>query len=210
LNTSFIEKLKVKLSQDLPGWEAQKLMSPLKTSKYKKAGSDAKKAAVMLLLHPNKDNDLCLFYIKRTSHNPNDKHGGQISFPGGQLDSNDNNYIEAAIRETNEEIGINALDIQILGQLTSIFVYVSNFFVQPIVGYLPYNPELILQKSEVDYTFQIPIKILKDPTTVQTKDFNIRSFNVQNMPYYNIQNEVLWGATAMITSEFLSVLDTVK
>ena len=210
MHLSLIESLKSKLLQDLPGWDAQKLMSPIKTAKYRETASDAKKAGVMLLLHPNEDNDLSLFYIKRTSHNPNDKHGGQISFPGGQVEHLDNNYSETAIRETYEEIGVKSVDIQVLGHLTSIYVFASNFYVQPVVGFLPYNPTLVLQKSEVDYTIQTSLQTLTDPKTIQTKDFKFGSFDVKNMPYYNIHNEVLWGATAMITSEFLTVLDTVS
>jgi 8-oxo-dGTP pyrophosphatase MutT (NUDIX family) len=210
LQISLIKSLKSKLTQDLPGWDAQKLMSPIKTAKYRETASDAKKAGVMLLLHPNENNDLSLFYIKRTSHNPNDKHGGQISFPGGQVEQMDNDYSETAIRETYEEIGVNSGDIQVLGHLTSIYVFASNFYVQPVVGFLPYNPTLVLQESEVDYTIQTSLETLTDPNIIQTKDFKFGSFDVKNMPYYNIHNEVLWGATAMITSEFLTVLDTVS
>ncbi len=210
MHISLIESLKSKLLQDLPGWDAQKRMSPVKTAKYRETASDAKKAGVMLLLHPNEDNDLSLFYIKRASHNPNDKHGGQISFPGGQMDHEDKDFVDTSIRETYEEIGINPTEIEVLGQLTSIYVFASNFYVQPVVGFLPYNPTLVLQESEVDYTIQTSLETLTDPSTIQTKDFKFGSFNVKNMPYYNIQNEVLWGATAMITSEFLTVLDTVS
>lgn len=210
MHATYISSIKDKLQLELPGWNAQKRMSPIQTAKYRKTAKNAKKAGVMLLLHPNVHNELCLFYIKRTSHNPQDKHGGQISFPGGQVDKVDKNYIDTSVRETYEEIGVEPSDIEILGELTSIYVFASNFYVQPVVGFLPYNPTLKLQESEVDYTIQISLKTLKNPTTIQNKDFKFGSFEVKNMPFYNIQNEVLWGATAMITSEFLAVVDTVE
>jgi len=210
MHTSYIEALKDRLQYDLPGWEAQKRMSPIQTAKYRETAENARKAGVMVLLHPNNVGELSVFYIKRTSHNPNDKHGGQISFPGGQVEKGDNNYIDTSVRETYEEIGVNPNDINVLGQLSSIYVFASNFYVQPVVGYLPYNPTLILQESEVEYIVQISLQVLKDPATIQHKDFKFGSFDVKNMPYYSIHNEVLWGATAMITSEFLAVLDTLK
>ena len=205
----YIDKVKRRLENTLPGWEAQKLMSPIKGAKYRHTPPNAKKAAVMLLLHPNKEGDLSLFYIKRTQHNPQDKHGGQISFPGGQVDAGDTDYTFTALRETHEEIGINPQEIEVLGQLTPLYVFASNFYVQPVVGYLPFNPSLQLQESEVQYVIVSSLTTLQDTNTIKTMDFSFRGFTARNMPYYSLEGEVLWGATAMMTSEFLAVIDSV-
>lgn len=210
LHDNYIQAISSQLDGQLPGWEAQKAMSPIPEAPYRIKNKDAKQAAVMVLLHPNINDELSLFYIKRTSDNPNDKHRGQISFPGGQKDAVDNDFIDTSLRETHEEIGVDPKDIHILGELSSIFVFASNFFVQPIVGYLPYNPKLRLQASEVQYTIQTPVNQLLSPEAILKKDFKMGQFNAKNMPYYNLKGEVLWGATAMITSEFLAVLNTLK
>jgi len=203
-----LDRIKQRLHKELPGWEAQKQMSPIKGAKYREVTPHAKKAAVMLLIHPNKDGEWSLFYIKRTNHNPEDKHGGQISFPGGQVDSTDADYTATALRETYEEIGINKEDIQVLGHLTPLYVFASNFFVQPVVGFLPYYPELTLQASEVQYVIESRLEILQNKETINYMDFTLHGFKAKNMPYYNLEGEVLWGATAMMTSEFLTVLQT--
>lgn len=210
LHDNYIQAISGLLDSDLPGWEAQKIMSPILNAPYRIVKDDAKQAAVMILLHPDVNNDLSVFYIKRANHNPNDKHSGQISFPGGQKEPNDIDFVHTSLRETQEEIGVEPSDVQVLGQLSSIYVFASNFYVQPVVGYLPYNPKLELQASEVQYTIQTPINQLLSPETIQQKDFKMGPFNAKNMPYYNLNGEVLWGATAMITSEFLAVLDTLK
>lgn len=201
-----IKDIKKALTQTLPGWNAQKLMSPYPTTEYRRTPNDAKHASVMILLYPDKNEKLNTYYIKRTSKNPNDKHAGQISFPGGQKDKTDKDFIETALRETEEELGIDSSKIEILGHLTPLFVFASHFHVQPVVGYINFEPSLILQESEVEYPISIALEKLVLPETMNNKDYKIKTFVIKNMPYYNLNGEVLWGATAMMTSELVSIL----
>ncbi|MBT8234328.1 MAG: CoA pyrophosphatase [Saprospiraceae bacterium] len=201
-----INSLSKKLSADLPGWQAQKRMSPLKTEKYRQPTKDAMHAAVMVLLYPDHNHDLNTIYIKRTSHNINDKHSGQISFPGGKAEDGDSDLIATALRETHEEIGVNPANINILGELSPLFVYASNFYVQPVIGFINEKPSFKLQVSEVDYIIETRLNTLKNKSAVQFKDHLVRGLKFESMPYYNLNGEVLWGATAMITAEFLSIL----
>ena len=200
-----LHKLKERLSAPLPGWDAQRIMSPIQTEAYREPTSNAMQAGVLALLHPN-GSGLDLTYIKRPQRNPLDKHSGQVSFPGGKREDSDNSLIDTAIRETHEEIGINPDDIKILGQLTPLFVYVSNFLVFPSIGYIDYKPKFILQESEVDYTISTGVEKLILPQTVQSKDLLIRGFTMRDVPYFALGDEVLWGATAMITSEFVEII----
>ena len=205
MSTVLINKIQKRLIAPLPGWSAQSIMSPVQTEAYRQAKPDAKHAGVMTLLHPNGDG-LDVTYIKRPQRNPMDKHSGQVSFPGGKKEKDDTDLIHTALRETHEEIGINPGDIHILGQLTPLYVYVSNFLVFPSVGYLDYKPDFKLQESEVDYTITIPLNELIDPQTVQAKAIQVRGFTLHDVPYFALGDEVLWGATAMITSEFVEII----
>lgn len=206
MSSKEIQIIEQKLKSELPGWEAQKRMSPIQTDRYVNSSSDAKKAGVNLLLYPGKNDQLEMFFIRRPTHNPNDKHGGQISFPGGQMEAQDADLKYTALRETQEEIGVPIKDMKILGQLTPLYVYVSNFLVQPVVSFIDYKPQLTLQKSEVDYVLTEELNYFKSPESISYTDYKIRNIIMPDMPHYNLQNHILWGATAMITAEFMAVI----
>jgi 8-oxo-dGTP pyrophosphatase MutT (NUDIX family) len=201
-----VEKIRESLMRDLPGWEAQKTLSPIKTDSYREARADAMEAGVNILLYPNASRELELLYIRRPSANPNDKHSGQISFPGGRRENHDKDIVDTALRETEEEIGVPAHEMKILGQLSPLYVYVSNYYVQPIVSYLDYKPELILQKTEVDYVIAERLEFLKSEDALGYTDYRIRNIVMSNMPHYKLQNHILWGATAMITAELVDIV----
>ncbi len=206
MHLSQLDILQKLLKHPLPGWDAQRKLTPVNSSQYrlKKAGS--KQAAVMALLYPNDQNLLEIVYIKRPSHNPHDLHGGQVSFPGGQLEQSDLHFKDTALRETMEEIGVEKEHVQIIGALSPLYVFVSNFYVQPYVGYIPKKPTFILQESEVDYVITETLDTLVNPNTIKEKDLLIRGNTIPKVPFFDIQGETLWGATAMITSELLEVI----
>jgi 8-oxo-dGTP pyrophosphatase MutT (NUDIX family) len=204
-----IDQLELLLSQNLPGWEAQRMMSPVNSERYRLNNTSSKKAAVLALLYPNSDNNLDIVYIKRPSNNPNDRHGGQISFPGGQAEIQDRHAEDTALRETMEEIGIHKNQVKILGALSPLYVFVSNFLVQPYVGFTPQIPEFSVQQSEVDYVITESLQNLMHPQSIQSKDLLIRGMKMSNVPYYNVKGETLWGATAMITAELLCLIDKI-
>lgn len=206
MRTDQLDKLKERLKKDLPGWEAQSVLSPVSTERYREPADHARKAGVNLLLFPDQDNELGLFYIKRPNNNPHDKHGGQISFPGGQMEDTDRNLIDTALRETEEEIGVPVESMQVLGQLSPLYVYVSNFYVEPLVSYIDHKPDLSLQKSEVHYVLTERLSYLLSSQALSTRDHKVRDFIMRDMPYYKLQNDILWGATAMITSEFMHII----
>lgn len=201
---SLKEKIKAQLGVELPGWDAQKLMSPVRAaSKYVELPAKYKSASVMLLLYQEGPR-YKMILIKRAIH-PNDKHSGQISLPGGQLEYGEN-FEEAAFREVEEEIGIPADQIQILGQLTSLYVYVSNFLVQPYVAWIDYPFEIKLDPAEVDRLICPSIEILTDVEALKSTEIQIRGSVMKDVPYYEVLGEVLWGATAMMMAEFGEIL----
>jgi len=201
-----IERLKVRLNGELPGWEAQKIMAPVQAREYRDIKNAGKQAAVLALFYKDNFNEHRIIYIKRPSRNPNDKHSGQISFPGGQKESADNSFEETALRECYEEIGIPSNKINILGQLSPLYVFVSDFYVLPFVGLLEGQPNFILQESEVEYIITEKVSYLNSPVSIGHSDFKIRNTTFKQMPHYKLGNEILWGATAMMTAELMHLL----
>jgi 8-oxo-dGTP pyrophosphatase MutT (NUDIX family) len=205
MDISFIHDVENLLAGDLPGEEAQNKMSPVDSAQYRTPRDDHKTACVMILLFPkNKEWHLCL--IERTDSNPDDKHAGQISFPGGQLSDIDDSLEDCALRETQEEIGVMPETIGILGGLSPIYVFVSNFVVHPFVGFTTEYPNYIKQESEVTNIIEVPLKHFVKAKNKGSDDMNVRGIELPKVPYYDVYGHKLWGATAMIMSEFEHLL----
>ncbi len=188
------------VTKSLPGWEAQKLMSPMFSEKYRAVPEEATPSAILLTLYKNELGNWSTLYIKRASKYEGDKHKGQISFPGGKQEPTDLNSAACAIRECEEEIGIDPKHIKLLGALSPLYVFVSGFIIYPYIAYIPHLPTLNPDPSEVDYVIDVPLSELFLSKSI--RDFSIRGMKFKDSPYYALKNEVLWGATAMITSEF--------
>lgn len=206
MDRAFIEILKTRLSQPLPGRTAQSKMAPASRREFSPA-PDARIACVLALLYP-KSKVWNIALIERvTSNIKNDRHSGQISFPGGQYETSDRLLESAALREAEEEIGVLSSDISLIGQLSDVYIPVSNFLVHPFVGFMEYTPEFVPQPSEVKSILEVPILQLKDPSSIRFTDLKISSgMTLENVPYYNLHGHIVWGATAMMLSEFVDVL----
>lgn len=206
MHKKFLTQLKTRLSQPLPGWIAQSKMSPIKTKQYLEFPETSKKAAVLIVVYADNAGDLNLIFIKRSTQEK-DKHSGQISFPGGQKEKEDISLEMTALRETYEEIGLFQNDLTILGMLTPLYVYVSNFYVEPYVACLNKLPNFKIQESEVQEIITAKISYLLSEDSKYTADFNIRNKVFKNMPHYKLVDNILWGATAMITAELLDIIE---
>ena len=203
-------QIQKEISKGLPGENAQNRLSPVTAnSKYRIAPENHKKACVMGLIYPE-GNELRMAFIERTFSHPDDKHGGQISFPGGKLEPEDETYLIGALREVEEEIGIPPEQITVLGQLTDLYVFASNFLVYPFLGYMEHAPTFIPQLEEVASIVSFPIEKLLSADIVDTKDLEVRDFVMKDVPYYKLNEHVLWGATAMITSEIVELVERAK
>ncbi len=209
MDFDLIDRLKERLAFPLPGRKAQENMSPIRlSSPYYSIPDRHLKAAVMALVFPKENNwELC--FIERASSHPEDKHGGQIGFPGGKYEEEDGSMLVCALRETHEEIGVDPKEVTVLGELTSLYVSVSNFLVQPFVGVMSRTPQFKLQQTEVNALLSIPLHTLLDNRLKSTTDIEVRSQILKNVPYYDINGQTLWGATAMMTSEFEAILQDV-
>jgi 8-oxo-dGTP pyrophosphatase MutT (NUDIX family) len=197
-----------RLLAPLPGRAAQYRMAHAVRQSPEPPPADAREAGVMALFFPRND-EWQLTLIQRTSHNPQDRHGGQIGFPGGKREEQDPDLSYTALRETEEEVGVRAADIQLLGQLSELYIPVSNFLVYPFVGYVDYTPEFRPQPSEVAQVLHVPFKDVVNPDHRQLTDIRIApQLILRDVPHFALNGHVVWGATAMMISELLAVVET--
>ena len=198
-------KLNYRLSLPLPGIQAQLKMAHLERRlnySQRNIPSYARMGAVLILLY-EEDDYLKTCFIERTAYDG--VHSGQIAFPGGKKEEGET-LVQAALREAEEEIGVKQSDINILGQLTELYIPPSNFLVHPFVGAIPYKPEFFREPAEVAEVVEIKIDDLSDVTFRGEKKIKLSSGMMVETPYYNLHGKTVWGATAMIISEFLEVI----
>ena len=169
-------------------------------------GPDVRRASVLALLYPV-NGALQLLFIQRTSP-PGDHHAGQIGFPGGSAEAGDASPLATALREAQEEVGIDPEAVEVLGALTPLFIPISNFLVDPFAGYLPARPAFMLQASEIERTLELPLLELLDANNRQLIDRELTNgLLLKKVPHYVVGDERVWGATAMMTAELLALLD---
>jgi len=205
INT-LIEKLKISCQADLPGEPAQNQMSPKSRVdiKFPNTIEHAIPSAVLILLYHNK-NDIYFILTERT--NDVQHHKGQISLPGGSWEAGEHLH-ETALRETGEEIGVNPDKIEIVCELTPLFVKVTGYMIHPFVGYVPKRPHIVPHPGEVKNVFTVSISDLIDPINTKTELWTIRKTPV-DIPFFKFGKYKVWGATAMILSEFRQCLETI-
>lgn len=197
-----IQELKSNLTKPLPGWKSWEKITSQRYKQYMEAPEKHYKASVLALLF-YQEGELMICYMKRTSHHKADKHKGQISFPGGKKEEGES-LLDCVKREIKEEIGIDSQSYQLIGNLSTLYVYVSNFLVYPYVGYSHTVPKFVADPPEVEELIIWPVSELNKGT--KTKDIKVREMLMKEVPYYPLKEEVLWGATAMMTTELLDVM----
>lgn len=195
-----LDNLKKRLLLPLPGKEAQYKMAP----SYRPTLDENIPqilAGVTILLYPKGD-ELYFPLIVRPEYNG--AHSGQISFPGGKKDEEDRNVIVTALRECEEEIGVDASKVMVLGSLTNLIIPVSRFDVYPVIAWYNSTPTFIPQESEVVSIIEVPVKLILDENCIEEKKVEYKG-KEEIVPFFNIYDHFVWGATAMILSEFVQI-----
>jgi len=147
-----------------------------------------------------------LILIERSQGASGDKHGGQISFPGGKSEPDDQSLWDTALRETQEEIGVEKEQIELLGPLTSLYIPVSGFLVHPFVG-MGNIDHFVPQAEEVANILQWPLQSLLSDRAIHIRDIVPRpGVSLKDVPYFDCMGHILWGATAMMLSELRTIL----
>jgi 8-oxo-dGTP pyrophosphatase MutT (NUDIX family) len=200
---TFTDTLRQRLTLPLPGAEAHDRMAS--NSRWRltvKPNDRTRRSAVLILFYPYQDS-IWLPLILRPQYDG--VHAGQMAFPGGRYERTDRDLIQTALREAQEEIGIRVTDVTVLGPLTELFIPPSNFYVLPVVGVMTRKPDFYPDPREVDQVIEVPLTALTDTTNVGRMDMTVRGVAV-DAPFYQIQDFRVWGATAMMISELLMVM----
>lgn len=202
----FIEKLKTRLNEPLPGSMAHDIMASESRLKLKMPSPNerTRESAVLILFYPSK-NQIFIPLILRPQYDG--VHGGQIAFPGGRAEKEDENLIRTALREAQEEIGVRVSDVKVLGELTKLYIPPSNFYVQPVMGYMTHKPDFYPDPREVDKVVEISLNEIKNPTIIGRKTLTVRGVEIDT-PFYDIKETTVWGATAMMISELLTLIES--
>jgi len=203
---AFLIEIGKALAKPLPGNLSQGKMAPPHRPielRFPKPGDQVRDSAVLILLWPDGDKVSTVFILRPEYDGI---HSNQIAFPGGKYELNDMDFIATALREAQEEVGIDPETVTILGQLSPLFIPPSQFLVYPVVGYTNIAPVFILDPIEIKEV--IPCHILdflkQDAFTIQ--DLKVGERILPNIPCYKIGKRLIWGATAMIFSELLDII----
>lgn len=204
------ESLRRRLASPLPGVDAQMRMSP-----RPRLGADPnldistlRPAAALLLIYPHED----AWHVPLTVRGSNLRHHtGQVSLPGGRLDDGES-IEDAALREANEEVGIISAEVDVLGRLTPLAVYVSGHLLHPVVGVASRRPDFNLASHEVERLIEVPIALLREPERVRWEERTriLPPKGVMNVPYFDVPDARVWGATAMVLAEFMALVEEVE
>lgn len=200
-----IPRIKNALQNPLPGPDAQYRMSHVLRRSYKAPPQEHKKAAVLLLLYP-KNGEAHIVLTERASHHK-DSHSGQMSFPGGRKEETDKNLQETALREAEEEIGVNKSELIVLGSLSHLYIPVSNFLVQPVLAYSENELNFAPEPTEVKEVVEAPMRLILDEKTKMKTNIKISErMTLKDVPYFNVHGKIVWGATAMMLNELVEML----
>ncbi len=212
MNFRDFEKRIVKVTKmELPGEAVQFKMAPIERlqelKRIAREKNTAKKAGVMVLFYPSENWETHLILILRKTYKG--VHSAQVGFPGGKLEDEDKTIQDAALRETEEEVGISREAISVLKQLTEIFIPPSKFFVQPFLGITADTPKFIPQEEEVEALIEVHLKDFMDDTNITVQNLSTSYATNIEVPAFKLNGHVVWGATAMMLNEVRELLKIV-
>jgi len=201
-----ISKLSKGLSYPLPGKASHLSMSPEPVDLRRFESEIPKthnRSAVLILFYPE-EGEAFFPLIKRPIYEG--VHSGQIALPGGKYEEVDGDLSKTALRESNEEVGIDTSKVELLGKLTDLFIPTSNFLVSPYLGITSEKPEFVPEQKEVHRILLTSFKRLQSPEILKRKELLIGNKFKLDTPYFELDGETVWGATAMILGELLQIV----
>ena len=203
----FRSALKSRLNLPLPGEAIQLTMAPfsrLSMKEYYELGlKNPRKGAVLILFYPVED---AVHFVLMLRPSLQGVHSDQVSFPGGRFEESDGSLEKTALREAEEEIGISPSLVDILGRITPVYIPVSNYFVQPVIGATNVRPDFVLNHHEVIQIIETDaLKIFDEK--IRSRDLFKSGLGIDiPAPYYMIKDHKVWGATAMMLRELKEIL----
>ena len=200
--TEIKHRLKEAFTRELPGQKAHRLLLPPGRDLIPTGDKNTIiQSSVLMLLFPYLGKiNTCLIRRPATMRN----HSGQIALPGGKYEPTDKDLIQTALRESNEEIGTEPDQIEIIGALTPLYVQVSNFIINPFIGWSDGIPDFKTDNHEVEELIIIPVEQLLHHSAFQVQKVTTLNGTFEAPGFY-VGHSFIWGATAMIISEFNEV-----
>ena len=196
--------LRVKLAETLPGVEAQMRFAPIVPRSGWRPGhypEDARVAAALMLIYPGERGPSIPLTVRASGLA---RHAGQISLPGGAADLGET-LAETAVREAHEEIGIDPASVDVLGELTPVWVLVSGFTLHPVVAVTHERPTFVPATGEVAEILEVSLEDLRDASRIR-RGTRVREGIAVEYPYFDLLGHQVWGATAMILGEFICLI----
>lgn len=208
LFTKFESILPKVMDLPLPMFKAQKKMAPsfrLQELISKPLDEEkAKRSAVLVLFYPDDYGEANFVLIERVVYSG--VHSGQISFPGGKRDDEDQSYWETALRETQEEVGVPSTEIQKVKPLSMLYIPPSNFMVYPFVGFMKNRPSFVREIKEVENIIEVPLENLMNPVNETYGTVSTSYMGEINVPMFVFKDVQVWGATAIILAEMKELI----
>jgi 8-oxo-dGTP pyrophosphatase MutT (NUDIX family) len=174
----------------------------LKVYKRKILDDPGCKRAAVLIPIIEKQGEIAIIFTKRTEKL--EVHKGQVSFPGGHVDEVDKTMEDTALRETEEEIGINRKQVEILG-VTDDSNTTTGYLVTPYVGLIRNPINYKIEENEIERVIEVPLKYLKDPKNWQKEEYNYKG-RIWHGLFCIYKGDKIWGATAKILQRFLEIV----
>lgn len=203
--TAIEEALRERLAGTLPGLQAQLRFAPRPPQTGWRANTtptDTRIAAALLLLYPDEQGVAVPLTVRARGLA---RHAGQISLPGGAADEGET-IVAAALREASEEIGVDPAVVRVIGELTPVHVLVSGFTLHPVVGVTGTRPPFIAAPAEVEEILEVSLDHLRDASRIR-QGVRIREGVAIEYPYFDLLGHQVWGATAMVLGEFITLLE---
>lgn len=202
----FLGKINDLKSYPLGGQEAQFRLAPTLRLGYddeKIKARKPKKAAVLALFYPDNNNQTTFLLTKRASYKGT--HSAQISFPGGKMDSEDTSLEETALREAFEEVGIEKKSIEIIREITDVYIPPSNFLATPFIAFSNTKPSFT-SNYEVDEILEVKLTDLLDDSNIDSIIMNTSYMENISVPCFKLNDYIVWGATGMMLSEIKELI----
>jgi 8-oxo-dGTP pyrophosphatase MutT (NUDIX family) len=235
---SLPDLLRRRLALPLPGRQAQVRMSP-QPRMWPEPGATLRPAAALLLLYPDPgagagtasripvnesveripvervpaDDPVGDWWMPLTVRGAALRHhGGQVSLPGGRLDHPGESIEAAALREAWEEVGVAASDVEVIGRLTPLPIAISGHLLSPVIGVARSRPRFEISAAEVDRLLELPLARLMHPDAAgsERRVSTQRPGVVMDAPYFEVDGYRVWGATAMILAEFMTLIEDIR
>ncbi|SOC81402.1 NUDIX domain-containing protein [Salinimicrobium sediminis] len=193
----------------LPGEEAHFKLAPMlrlqELENLKIEEKNSKKAAVMAVFYPGQQEETKFVLILRKTYQG--VHSNQVGFPGGRVEPEDRDLAHTALRETEEEVGIPQHEVEVIKELTRLYIPPSNFWVHPFMGIMKRTPILIPQEEEVESVLEINLLDFLNDSCLTRETLSTSYAKEIEVPAFVLGGHIVWGATAMMLSEMKDILE---